>query len=144
MPRRRSSPDLNRLNPGQKLKQMFSVKNLMEVLKTALKIVVLGYLVYAVIKGAIPAMLTLPYSGLEGALAVLDAMLYRIAVIVVLAYTAIAVADYIFQRAQFIKGLKMSKDEVHQEYKEMEGDPMIKSKRRHLHQELAQKSAVER
>lgn len=137
-------PDLNRLNPGQKLKQMFSVKNLMELLKTILKIAILGYLVYTAIKGTIPAMLTLPYSGLPGVLTVLDAMLYQIAVLVVLAYATVAAADFFFQRQQYIKGLRMSKDEVKQEYKEMEGDPLIKSRRRHLHQELAQNNAIER
>jgi len=137
-------PDVNRLNPGQKLKRIFSAKNFVELLKTTLKIVVLGFLAYATIKGAIPAIIALPYGGLPGVLSVLCAMLYQIAVLVVLASAVVAAADFVFQRQQYIKGLRMSKEEVRQEYKEMEGDPMIKSRRRHMHQELAANDALER
>lgn len=51
-------------------------------------------------------------------------------------FLAIAVADYAFERHQHYKQLRMSKDEVKREYKEMEGSPEIKSKRRQFHQEL--------
>jgi type III secretion protein U len=53
-------------------------------------------------------------------------------------------ADFIWQRMQYRKQLMMSKDEVKQEYKQMEGDPHIKHHRRHLHQELLQSGAVEK
>ncbi len=51
-------------------------------------------------------------------------------------FVVIAIADYAFEHYQHIKQLKMSKDEVKREYKEMEGSPEIKSKRRQFHQEL--------
>ena len=52
------------------------------------------------------------------------------------AFIVIAVADYAFQKRQYLKKLMMTKEEVKREYKESEGDPMIKSKRRQLHREL--------
>jgi type III secretion protein U len=63
---------------------------------------------------------------------------------VVFAYVAIAGFDYFFQRYQYIKQLKMSKDEVKREYKESEGDPQIKGKRRQLHQELLANDTMQR
>src|SRR5690606_22210645 len=62
----------------------------------------------------------------------------------ILVYGLIAAADLWFQRRQHIKGLMMTKDEVKREYKEMEGDPHIKSKRKHLHQEMVMNDAGER
>ena len=60
-----------------------------------------------------------------------------------LSYVVLAAADYFFQKWQHIKQLKMSKDEVKREYKEMEGDPQIKSKRKQLHQEMANNETME-
>jgi type III secretion protein U len=67
-----------------------------------------------------------------------------LAINVCLAYIAIAGFDYFFQKYQHIKQLKMSKDEVKREYKESEGDPQIKGKRKQLHQELMANSNVQR
>ncbi|MEG1454642.1 MAG: EscU/YscU/HrcU family type III secretion system export apparatus switch protein, partial [Comamonas sp.] len=55
----------------------------------------------------------------------------------------IALADLVWQRFNYRKGLMMSKDEVKQEYKQMEGDPHIKHQRKQLHQEMQQNSAVQ-
>ncbi len=137
-------PALKKLNPMQKLKQIFSIKNLVELLKTIIKTVFLGVLLYIVIKGAIPALVLIPYSGVPGVLSVLTQVLRQLAVFTILAYVVIAAADFVFQKRQHTKGLMMTKDEVKREYKEMEGDPMIKSKRRHLHQEMAMSDRVER
>lgn len=137
-------PDLKKLNPADKAKQIFSMKNLIEFIKSVLKVTFLGILLYLVIKGTIPAMMDLPHGGLPAAVAMLEAIMYRVAIYTGFAYTAIAAADYAFQRWQFTKQLRMSKDEVKREYKEMEGDPHIKSKRKHLHQELIMSDRVER
>ncbi len=57
-------------------------------------------------------------------------------------FIIIAAADLVFQRFQFTKEMRMSKQEVKQEYKEMEGDPRIKGRRRQLHQELMMQNTV--
>lgn len=130
------SPKLSKLNPIEKLKQICSVKNLVEFLKSALKVIFLGLLIYYLIKGAIPALIHVPFSGLPGILKLLDLLLYRLMLLTSFAYLTIAVADYFFQRRQHTKQLMMSKQEVKQEHKENEGDPQIKGKRRQLHREL--------
>ncbi len=63
-------------------------------------------------------------------------MLRQLMLVCAVGFLAIAVADYAFERHQHYKQLRMSKDEVKREYKEMEGSPEIKSKRRQFHQEL--------
>lgn len=137
-------PDFNKLDPIQKLKQMFSFKNLIELFKNILKITFLGVLLYNMIKSALPTLNQTPYGGLPAVLTILTSLLYQLAIFTVIAYAIIAFADFFFQRHQYIKGLMMSKSEVRQEYKEMEGDPAIKSKRRQLHQELLMNNTMER
>ncbi len=137
-------PDLKKINPFEKAKQIVSIKNLVEFLKNCFKICFLGYLLYVVMRDAIPALLDIPHGGLAGVETVLYAVLYEVAKYMALVYGLIAVADLWFQRRQHVKGLMMSKDEVKREYKEMEGDPHIKSKRKHLHQEMAMGDSTER
>ena len=130
------APKLSKLNPMEKLKQIFAVKNLVEFLKSGFKVTFLGILIYYLIKGAIPALVHVPFSGLPGTLQLLDLLMYRLMMVTSFAYVTIAVADFFFQQRQHTKQLMMSKQEVKQEHKENEGDPQIKGKRRQLHREL--------
>ncbi len=129
-------PDLKKLNPADKLKQMFSMKNLIEFLKSCFKVTFLGILLYIVTRDAIGALVETPQGGLPAVNVVLDQVMWRMALFTMFAYSALSAADFGFQKWQHTKGLMMSKDEVKREYKEMEGDPHIKSKRKHLAQEL--------
>lgn len=135
-------PDLNKINPAQGIKKIFSLKNVLESLKSILKTVFLGVLIYILIRDAIPALVHIPHHGLAGVQSITTALFGQLATWTVFAYVAIAAADYFFERRQYIKGLMMSKDEVKREYKEMEGNPEIKHKRKQLHQQLINEDAV--
>jgi type III secretion protein U len=137
-------PDLKKINPFEKAKQIVSIKNLVEFLKSCFKVCFLGYLLYIVMRDAIPALLEIPHGGLAAVESVLYQVLYEVAKYTALVYGLIAAVDLWFQRRQHVKGLMMSKDEVKREYKEMEGDPHIKSKRKHLHQEMVMSDSTER
>jgi type III secretion protein U len=137
-------PDLKKINPFEKAKQIVSIKNLVEFLKSCFKVCFLGYLLYIVMRDAIPARHEIPHGGLAAVESVLYQVLYEVAKYTALVYGLIAAVDLWFQRRQHVKGLMMSKDEVKREYKEMEGDPHIKSKRKHLHQEMVMSDSTER
>ncbi len=137
-------PELKKLNPFDKLKQIFSVKNFFEFFKSAIKVSVIGVVIYFIVRISLDSLLKLPYGGEKRVLLALKPMLGVLALYVSLAYITIAAADYFFQKWQHIKQLKMSKDEVKREYKEMEGSPEIKSKRKQLHQEMINSDTVER
>ena len=130
-------PDLKKINPAQAIKKIFSLNNLVELIKSILKIIFLSVLLYIVIKEAIDPLIKIPYWGLPGLNRVLPPILKKIVIYSSAAFMIVAAADYFFQKHQHIKQLKMTKDEVKREYKEMEGDPIIKSKRRQLHKEMA-------
>jgi type III secretion protein U len=131
------APKLSKLNPIEKLKQIFSMKNFIEFVKSVIKVVFLGVLIYILIRNALQSLVYIPYDGLEGVLQLLNALLFRLATFTGFAYITIAAADFYFQRKQHIKQLMMTKQEVKQEHKENEGDPQIKGKRRQLHREMA-------
>jgi len=135
-------PSLGKLNPAKAVKKIFSVKNLIEFLKSLLKIVFLSVLLYFVIRNSLPDLLKIPACGLKCVPLVLGTLLKHLAINAAFAFVIIAAADYVFQRYQFTKGLKMTKDEVKREYKEMEGDPLIKGKRKQLHQEMLSQNIV--
>jgi len=129
-------PDLKKLNPASGIKKIFSLKNLLEFLKSVLKILLLGGVLYGLLRGQMATLLKVPYCGLECLPPLIGALLGRIALYAGTAFIVIAAADYAFQKRQYLKKLMMTKEEVKREYKESEGDPMIKSKRRQLHREL--------
>lgn len=135
-------PSGKKLDVAANAKNMFGAKSWVELLKSVLKIGIVGTVVWMLLAHEIGGLLTLPRAGVVGvgvAIGVLMAALFKQ---VGLAYLVISGFDFIYQRLQHRKGLMMSRDEVHREYKEMEGDPHIKHKRRHLHQEMLAEGAV--
>jgi type III secretion protein U len=135
-------PNLEKLNPASGFKKIFCLKNLIEFLKSVGKISFLGILLYYVIKDAIPPLMLTAYSGESGVLSMLQQTMKTVAINTALCYIVIAVADVFYQRWQHNKDLMMSKEEIKQEFKESEGDPHIKQKRKQLHREMLEENTM--
>lgn len=135
-------PDLNKLNPAEGMKKIFSKKNLIELLKSLIKIILLALLLYYVIRGHLGDLIKLPQCGISCVPLMLGALMQDLVINAIFGFIIIAGADFAIQKFMFIKQMKMSKDEVKREYKEMEGDPRIKGKRRQLHQEMINENMV--
>jgi type III secretion protein U len=135
-------PSAKKLNVINNVKNVFSIKNVMEFVKNILKIGLLSAIVWVLMRDALPVLMTLPEAGLVGVGTAVGMLLKSLMIKVAVGYAIIAAADFAWQRYQYTKGLMMSKDEVKQEYKEAEGDPHIKHQRKHLHQEMLQEGAV--
>ena len=129
-------PDLKKINPLEGAKKIFSIKNLMELLKSTLKVVLLSLLVWITLRGNLSALIMLPGCSIRCIAPVVGLMLEQMLLLCALGFAMISLADYAFERHQHLKQLRMSKDEVRRERKEMEGSPEIKSKRRTLRKEL--------
>lgn len=136
-------PDLKKINPVNAIKRIFSKKNLIEFVKSIIKITFLGITVYFLLSGFLSPMMQVPQGEVINVLQLLGTMLKKLVIYTSMAFIIIAAADYFFQKSQHMKELMMTKEEVKQEYKEMEGDPQIKSKRRQLHQELLRNNMLE-
>lgn len=139
-------PNISKLNPAEGLKKIFSLKNLLEFVKSSLKVVIIGALLTWTIRQSIDPLTKLPGVGIDAALRVALQMFSGLVALLMLAYAVIAVADYFLQRMLTMKELRMTKDEVKRENKEMEGDPHIKANRRRIFQEymLADNAAAVR
>ena len=130
-------PKGDRLNPVDNLKQMFSMKNLVEFVKSILKVCFLSVLIWMVLKDSLQTLLLIPASGLAASGMALASMLKTLIIYSFIAFFAIALADLAFQRYNHRKQLMMSMDEIKQEYKQLEGDPHMKGHRKSVAKEIA-------
>lgn len=129
--------DIKKFNPIDNLKAKFKLKTLVELLKSLFKIGLASYIIYLVMYKSIPVLIQTVSMPITGALIVFNAFLMEVVVKVGLLFIIIAVADFIYQKMSFAKEMMMEKFEVKQEYKNSEGDPHIKSKRKQIAQEIA-------
>jgi type III secretion protein U len=136
-------PSLDKLNPASAMKKIVSAKNFMDFGKNIIKVTLLGLIVYIVIRNGIGDLVRAGSCGLDCSLAVFSHLLIYILIFSMAIFIIAAGVDYALERWQYITGLKMTKDEVKREYKEMEGDPEIKGRRKQLHRELLNSDAVQ-
>ncbi len=125
-------PDLNKLNPMNGLGRMFSLQAVVELGKSIVKTVIVGALLYLVLHGHIAELALLPTMDMAAILNYLQHLLLRLLFAVVFLQVAIAISDWFYQRYSFLKKQRMTKQEVKDENKQTEGDPMIKSRIRSL------------
>lgn len=130
-------PQMKRMNIVENIKNMAKITTLIELVKNAAKLFVVFFIAYLVIKDSLQAiLLTMTSTPLQSA-AVAGEVLMAFFIRVFICFAIIAVLDLAVQRWNFHKQLRMTKDEVKREFKQDEGDPMIKSARREQHRELA-------
>lgn len=130
-------PDIKKFNPVENIKAKFKMKTVFELIKSLLKITIATYLIYQVMYNSLPVLILTVSMPMADALTIFNSFLIDVLIRVGLLFLVIAVADYIFQSQNFAKEMKMDKFEVKQEYKNTEGDPQIKSRRRQIAQEIA-------
>jgi type III secretion protein U len=130
-------PDIKRLNPVTNIKNLFKLKTLFELLKSIFKISGALLLIYSVVWYSIPDIIATAALPVIGSALVFSDFLVKVIIRVGIFFLVIAVFDLIFQKRTFAKEMKMEKFEIKQEYKDTEGDPQIKSKRRQTAQEIA-------
>lgn len=130
-------PQLKKINALENFKNMFKPKQFVELIKNILKIVVIFVIAYTVIKGMLDVFLMTVTVPVQGAATLGGEVITKFLVRFMMVFLAVAVGDIFLQRKEYIKNLKMSKEEVKREYKEDEGDPHIKSHRRQMHMEMA-------
>jgi len=122
---------------------LFSAEGLFNLAKSLVKVAVVAGASYLSIKGEIPRLVSMLESGLWPAVAFIASMTARLLLTAAVLFLAISIPDYIFQRRQFMESLKMSKQEVKEEYKQLEGDPLVKGRlRQRMREILSQNMAV--
>ncbi len=136
------NPNLVKFDPSKLLKMnffknLFSIHSLVELVKSFLKMVVLGYVAYRILRpiaDELPMLVDVPLvQGLE----FLHSKIIRVIVYLMIVITMIAIADLVYTRFSYIKNLKMSRQEIKDEHKQLEGDPVVKNRIRRLRIEKA-------
>jgi len=133
------TPDFSRIVPrfGQYLKRtMFSTEALFNLAKALIKVAIIGFIAYITIKGEMSKLITSFAASFWESVALVGSLALRLVVEVAVALLALAIPDYLFQRRQFMETMKMSKEEVKEERKMQEGDPLVKSRLRERMREL--------
>lgn len=131
------TPDFNKMNPVKQLKSIFSLKTIVELIKNLLKVIVIVAITLTIIRFYFADALQLYLNQPKDALIVAANMLCWLGVFSLGTLLMMAFVDIHYQKYEYIKGLKMSKDEVRRDYKQQEGDPHIKGARRQLQAEMA-------
>lgn len=126
-----------RINPLKGMKKIFSMRSFVELLKSLLKISIVLYVIYSVIKSELVLMPRMMDMSFWQALSKIGSIIMSIVTKAGMAFIFVAGADYLYQWWQYEKNLRMSKQEVKDEYKQTEGDPQIKSRIRQIQQQRA-------
>jgi flagellar biosynthesis protein FlhB len=130
-------PKLERISPLAGIKRIFSMRSLIEFIKSILKIIIVGYVAFLAVYPEMRGLEQLPNRDTESILTFLAMLATRMTIGIAVAMFFIALLDLIYQRFQHTKSLRMSKQEVKDEYKQSEGDPVIKQRLRRLRMERA-------
>lgn len=136
-------PKFSKLNPISGFKRFFSLNSLMELFKSLLKIGIIVYAVYSYLKKNAPSIFLLYDKGLNQAILEIGNLVINLGLRITIFYALIAAADLIYQKIKFKNDMKMTKQEVKDEYKNQEGDPQIKSKQRQRMQEASRRRMMQ-
>lgn len=136
-------PKLENISPSKWFKKVFSIKNVVDFAKNCIKVGALGWVVWSVIEDNVRNLFAVRHGTIWSLWTLVGNAVVHLILMAAGMFCVIAALDFLYQKWQYTKEHMMSKDEVKREYKEMEGDPYIKGKRKQLHKELAAQGAMD-
>lgn len=136
-------PKFSNLNPLSGIKKMFSMQAVVGILKGLIEVIVIGVMVYSEISDRLPVIVSMTDAGIMQGMAYTGLVIYDVVMTICILLVFVAAGDFLFQWWSFEKKLKMSKQEVKEEYKQTEGDPKIKGKIKQKQREMAQRRMMQ-
>ncbi len=130
-------PNFKKLNPLEGFKNIFSKKSFLTLIKNMLKLVLVFYLTYKALSTEFVKILNSGNIGTEKVFPFFIEFVRTVSIDIAIVMFLLGMMDYVIERWQWKKNLRMSKQEIKDEYKQMEGDPHIKGKRRQRQRELS-------
>lgn len=130
-------PDFKKMNPIEGFKRLFSIKSVVELFKSIFKITIIGYLIFDYFKKNFYILPELILMNVEQTLSFIGNTVLNVGFRACFAMFILSLFDYGYQLWDYEKNLKMSKQEIKEEYKQTEGDPKIKSKIKEKQRHLA-------
>ena len=136
-------PKLSKINPINGFKKIFSLNSVVEFLKAILKIGLIIWVAYSTLKNEWDNLFILYDMPIEQAIALMGDIVIGLGIKISLVYLIIAAADLFYQKWKFKEDMKMTKQEVKDEYKQAEGDPAIKGKIRQRMRQASQRRMMQ-
>ncbi len=136
-------PKFSRLSPLQGFKRLFSLKSLVETLKNFIKIVILMAIVFLSVRDMFFESSQYLYTDLSASVAHLVEVAWGMVMRICIAFVAVAALDFFYQWWDYEKNMMMTKQEVKEEYKQMEGDPQVKGKIKEIQRRRAQQRMMQ-
>lgn len=136
-------PKFSKLNPMKGFARIFSPNSLVELLKSVLKLAVIGYMVYSYLKGRIGQIFLLYDISIGQAIELIGDVVIELGIRIAAVYMIIAMLDYAYQKYKFKQDMKMTKQEVKDEYKNQEGDPQVKGKQKQRMREASMRRMMQ-
>ena len=136
-------PELSKFNPINGFKRIFSKDSLFQLLLSIVKIGLIGYIAYSSLKDRVNDLFILYDLSLNQAVALVGTLIIDVGLKISLVYLIVGIADFAYQKIKFNDDMKMTKQEVKDEYKNTEGDPQIKGRQRRKMQEVSQRRMMQ-
>lgn len=136
-------PKLEKLSPISGFKRIFSANSLVELLKSVAKIGLIAYITYDFLKDRWSILFLMYDIPLMQAIQLIGETVIDLGIRIAIFYMILAAADYIYQKVKFSKDMRMTKQEIKEEYKQAEGDPQIKGKIRQRMQEASRRRMMQ-
>ncbi|MCQ4726591.1 flagellar biosynthesis protein FlhB [Anaerotignum faecicola] len=130
-------PKFNKLNPINGIKNLFSLRSIVEIIKGVIKITILIAILYDFVEKRLIEFPKLLYMDLISSSTYILSSIFSMVMTVSIAFAAVSVLDYFYQWWEYERQIKMSKEEIKEEYKQMEGDPKVKGKIKETQRKMA-------
>ncbi len=132
-------PKLEKINPFAGFKRLFSIRSFVELMKNIIKMVIIFLIGYITIKGEFNEFFDLANQDVGQIMAFIGILSLKLFLRIGLIFIILAIMDFAYQKYEYEKNLKMTKQEIKEEYKQSEGDPLIKSRIRSIQREQARR-----
>ena len=136
-------PQFSRLNPLKGFKRFFSLRAIVELLKSIIKIVIVSVVAYSYISSQTNEILTLIDTTVAGVMLYIASSAFSVSLRICIALIVLGLLDYIYQKFDYEKNLRMTKQEVKEEFKQQEGNPEVKSKIKQKQRQMSMKRMMQ-
>ncbi|MEA3296231.1 MAG: flagellar biosynthesis protein FlhB [candidate division Zixibacteria bacterium] len=136
-------PKFEKLDLVKGFKRLFAVRSLVELIKNIIKLIIVGFVAYTAIKGEFDTFFLLPDMTVTQLATAMGKLAIKLGLKVGAIMIAIAILDYIYQRYEFEKSIRMSKQETKEEHKDTEGSPQLKARARQIQREMARQRMMQ-
>ncbi len=137
------TPKASKIDPIKGMGNVFSKKSLVELAKSILKIVIIGWVAFLAFKKDLSHMIPMLYQDNAQILAQLGELAFNLLVKCCCVILVLAILDFMYQKWDYAQKLKMTKQEIKDEFRQSEGDPMVKSRIRSIQREMARRRMME-